>query len=95
MDRPRCQAHNEGMRSEHESPGFDFLRFNAEARQARGAGVPARSPASPIFANGNLLNLLLDLQSQTGKTVYALLVEEEDKERNEKWLPSSSFFHDL
>ncbi len=83
------------MQSEPENPKFDFLKFHFHAREARGAGVPVKPPATVEFSNPIPLTFLSQLQARAGKTVYALLVEEEDKERNEKWLPPLRFFHDL
>jgi|GEM_PF-6786864 len=89
------QLHNEGMQPEYEKPQFDFLKFHVHAREARGAGVPVKPPAMVQFGNPIPLSLLSQLQAGTGKTVYALLVEEEDKARNERWFPLSRFSHDL
>lgn len=83
------------MQPEPENPKFDFLRFHVQAREARGAGVPVKPPAMVEFSNSIPLTLLSQLQAGAGKTVYALLVEEEDKARNERWLPPSRFSHDL
>jgi hypothetical protein len=81
------------MQPDSERPRFDLFQFQTKMREARGAGIPIRPPAWPVFAKPKDLASLIYLQSLHGETVYKSLVKEEDEEKKRRWEPPFLFAH--